>query len=124
MEKSKLINKLRDLVYANHMFNDMIAINEAEYSILMRTFGISWDELKQPSFTFSSCYQMERTENDLTQEFESILDVLIIATAKGLHSAESETKHRLKGFLKGVRFFNRELSDNFSLIADKKLNGI
>ncbi|WP_336769681.1 hypothetical protein [Bacillus bombysepticus] len=118
MEKTRLINKLRKLTQENPIYSDMITVNRSEYAILMQTFGISWDELKQPSDTSSSHYKMVLSENDLRQLFKRDLNTLKLARDKGLHNDECDMKHMIKGFLNGVRFFNPRLSDEFALIAD------
>lgn len=119
MEKSKLIKKIRELAKLSHMSADKTTINQSEIAVLMKTFGISWNEVKHPSNSFTLYYEMEQTETDLRQEFESMLKTLKLAKEKGLQSDERNMKLMLKGFITGVRFFNQELSYKFSLFADK-----
>ncbi|MEK3955657.1 MULTISPECIES: hypothetical protein [unclassified Psychrobacillus] len=117
MEKYQLIKRIRELTQSNHMFDDVNAINRAEYTILMQTFGISWTELKKPSNTLY--YEMVLTENDLRKQLEGMLKMSRRAKEKGLRSHERDIEFMVKGFLKGVRFFNLALSNEFSLIANK-----
>ncbi len=119
MEKSKVLKKVRGLAQAHHMFPDRIAVNQAEIAVIMQTFGMSWDELKKPSNTFSLHYKMVQTESDLMKELEGKLKTLKLAKEKGLQYIERDMKLMIKGFIDGVRFFNKELSDEFALIADK-----
>ncbi|GAB6456100.1 hypothetical protein bcgnr5390_12300 [Bacillus luti] len=121
IEKSKLIKKLRELTQANHIFADSIAINQSEIAVLMQTFGISWDELKQPSNTFSLYYKMVLTENDLRKQFDWHANTLKVAKEKGIKE-ERDMELMLTGFLNGVSFFNPELRNEFSLMADKFYN--
>ncbi|MCA1064808.1 hypothetical protein QTG56_24695 (plasmid) [Rossellomorea sp. AcN35-11] len=120
MEKVKLMNKLRELVHANHYASDRITINQSEIAVIMQTYGISWDELKRPSFTFSSRCKMVRTGSDLRQELEDNLKMLNLAKEKQNHSIERDMELILIGFLKGVSFIDQQLSEEFSLIADKR----
>lgn len=119
MEKSTLINKIRELTQANYMFADIMSIKQSEYAILMQTFGISWDELKQPSNPFTICYEMVLTENDLRKKLDWYLNTLKRTKEKGLIHIEQEVKFMLQGFLNGVRFFNPKLSGEFSILAYK-----
>ena len=119
MDKYTLINKLRELTQANYMFPDIMSIIQSEYAIIMQTFGISWDELKQLPHPFSELCKMVLTENDLRKKFMWHIDTLKRTKEKGLIHEERETTLMLKGFIKGVRFFNPKLSYEFSLIAYK-----
>ncbi|GAB6422860.1 hypothetical protein bcgnr5372_26710 [Bacillus luti] len=122
IEKSRLIIKLRELTQASYLPYDKTVINRSEYAIMMKTFGISWDELKQPSGTFSTHYKMVLTENDLRKDFDWHANTLKLAKEKGLTNEERETKLMLIGFLNGVRFFNPELSDKFLRMANSIYN--
>ncbi|WP_336784113.1 hypothetical protein [Paenibacillus illinoisensis] len=124
MEKAKVLSKVRELAKANYMFYDNIAINQAEIAVIMQTFGMSWDELRNPADTFSLEYQMVRTENDLRKEFEGLLFILKLSKEKGLHKNYADTRLMMEGFISGVRFFNQDLANEFSLLADKGLQNV
>ncbi|RPK20110.1 hypothetical protein [Paenibacillus xylanexedens] len=124
MEKVKVLSKVRELAKANHMFYDSIAINQAEIAVIMQTFGMSWDELRNPSDTFSLEYQMVRTENDLRKEFEGLLFILKLSKEKDLHKNYADTRLMMKGFISGIQFFNQDLANELSLIADKELQNV
>lgn len=119
MDRYTLINKLRELTQANYMFPDIMSIIQSEYAIIMQTFGISWDELKQPPNSFSEHRKMVLTENDLRKKFSWYSDTLQRTKEKGLINEEREVTLMVKGFIKGVRFFNPALSYEFSLMAYK-----
>ncbi|PGP20976.1 hypothetical protein COA01_15675 [Bacillus cereus] len=119
MDKYTLITKVRELTQANYMFTDIMEIIQSEYCIIMQAFGISWDELKQPSDTFSAHYEMVLTENDLRKKFSWHSETLKRTKEKGLINEERKVELMLKGFIKGVRFFNPSLSYEFSLMAAK-----
>jgi hypothetical protein len=120
MEKSKVLKKVRELVYDKGFFGDSLTISRAEYGVIMNTFGISWNELKQPSDTFSLYYELKQSEGDLRGEFEKYIENIKLCKEKSLPRYQREYKLMLKGFIKGVRFFNQTLSDEFSLMADKR----
>ncbi|GAB6561874.1 hypothetical protein bcgnr5378_38080 [Bacillus cereus] len=122
IEKSRLIIKLRELTQASYLPYDRATINQSEYAIMMKTFGISWDELKQPFGTFSTHYKMVLTEKDLRKDFDWHVNILKLAKEKGLTNEERETKLMLTGFLNGVRFFNPELSNEFLNMSNSIYN--
>ncbi|PLS19125.1 hypothetical protein CVD28_01585 [Bacillus sp. M6-12] len=119
MEKSKVIKKVRELIHDKGLFGDALTIRRAEYAVIMQTFGITWDEVKHPSDSFSWFLEMQRSETDLRQELDSMLKTLNLAKTKGLRWDEKDTKLMIKGFLKGVEFFNQNLSREFSFIAHR-----
>lgn len=53
---------------------------------------------------------------------ELVKKMLKRSKEKGLHSYEQETKLMLRGFLKGVRFFNPALSYELYYIAGKAIS--
>jgi hypothetical protein len=118
MEKSKVLKKVRELAEAQFVFRDRITINQSEIAVIMQTFNLSWDELKQPLDTFSLYYEEKRTKSDLKKEAQDLVTMIIRAREKDLESPEKELKLMLKGFLNGVRFFNPELSDEIALEVD------
>ncbi|MCU7667514.1 hypothetical protein [Bacillus thuringiensis] len=122
MDKYTLITKVRELTQANYMFTDIMAIIQSEYAIIMQAFGISWDEIKQPPNPSFTHYEMVLTENDLRKEFAWHSETLKRTKEKGLIHEERKVELMLKGFIKGVRFFNPTLSYEFSLMAFKCLN--
>lgn len=112
MEKTLVIDRVKELAH-KVLPQHEVTRNQSQIAVLMTTFGVTWDEVKNPT-RFSPSYQTFKTDDDLRREFDQTLMMLKRAKAKGLHSDEHIALEMLKGFILGVAFFNTRLSQELS----------
>ena len=112
MNKQTLISHIKGLTNKQFLSYDDMTVNQADYAIIMQSFGISWDMVNKNYDTMATL-EIVKSDNELIQEYNHLVEMLKLATNKNLQSNAKEYKLMLKGFIEGVCFFNKSLGYKF-----------